>query len=67
MNVTIADPPLNTTVLNSLPLRFAPAKVITCDEAALKVTVAVPEDHEAEVEAFVQLPETVHASEPKAM
>jgi len=33
----------------------------------LKVTVAVPDDQEAEVEAFVQLPEIVQAPEPKTM
>lgn len=67
VKVTLEDPLLNTTVLNSLPARFAPAKAMLRSDAELKVTVDDPTDHEAEVEAFVQLPEIVHASEPKAM
>ena len=67
VNTTVEDPPSKTTELNSLPLRLAPPKVIVWSVDALKVTVADPEDHEAEVDAFVQFPETVHASEPNAM
>jgi hypothetical protein len=63
----VKDPLLKTTALNSLPLRLAPAKVIIWGELALKVTVPDPADHKGEVESFVQLPETVHAPEPKAM
>jgi len=65
---TMVDaPPLNTTALNSGPARLVPAKVIVRDEAASNVTLPVPADHDAEVDPFVQLPETVQASEPKAM
>jgi hypothetical protein len=67
VNVTVDDPLLNTTMLNSTPLRLVPAKVMVCADDALKVTVADPADQDADVEAFVQEPETVHASEPKAM
>lgn len=55
----------NTTVWNSGPLRFAPAKVIVPPVAEPKVTTAVPEDHEAEVELFVQAPAKVHGAPPK--
>src|SRR2546428_12485977 len=51
----------NVTVpANSLPLRFAPAKVIV--RATLEVNVmGAAKFHEAEVEAFVQLPSnTLH-------
>ncbi len=65
--VTVEDPLSNTTVLNSLPVKLAPANVMVWSELALNVTTAVPAPHEAEVEVFVQFPETVHASEPKTM
>jgi len=67
VNVTAFEPLLNTTAENSLPERFEPAKVIVCDVAELKVTVAVPADHEALVEAFVHEPLNVHGPLPKAM
>jgi hypothetical protein len=37
------------------------------EEADAKRTVAVPADHESDVEAFVHAPPTVHVSDPKAM
>ena len=67
VNVTVEDPLLNTTVPNSLPFKFAPAKAMVWSEVALKVTVADPADQEAVDEAFVQFPETVQDSDPKAM
>lgn len=56
-----------TALLNSFPARFDPAKVIVADAAPRNVTVPVPADQEAEVLAFVQVPPTVHVSEPKEM
>jgi hypothetical protein len=67
VNVTVDEPLLNTTALNSLPRRLAPAKVIVCAELESKVTVPDPATQAAEVELFVQLPKTVQASEPNAM
>src|SRR3989449_6573455 len=46
-------------LLNSLPGRFVPANVIVPPVALVKVTVPVPGVHEADVEAFVQVPVTV--------
>lgn len=66
-NVTATAPALKTTALNSLPGRFAPAKVIVCADEALNVTVPVPGFQDAEVLAFVHDPETVQVSEPRAM
>jgi hypothetical protein len=54
---------LNVMLLNSLPERFAPANVIVPPVAPLKVTVPVPAPHDADVEAFVHVPVTVHAEE----
>jgi len=66
--VTPADAVVSkTTLANSGTLRLDPAKVIVWAEALLNVTVAVPADHEADVDASVQDPLTVHASEPNAM
>ena len=67
VNVTVDAPPLNTTVSSSLLFRPAPAKVIVWSDVALNVTAPVPADQEAEVEAFVQFPETVQFADPKAM
>lgn len=67
VKVTVEDPLSNTTVLNSLPVKLAPANVMVWSELALNVTTADPADQDAEVDAFVQFPETVHASEPKTM
>src|SRR3989449_6727698 len=53
----------NVMLLNSLPERFAPANVIVPPIALLKVTVPVPAPHDADVEAFVQVPVTVHVDE----
>ena len=58
---------MNATVANSGPLRFVPAKVIVPPVAEVKVTVAVPALQDALVDALLQVPATVHASEPKAM
>lgn len=55
----------NTTVENSTPARFDPAKVIVPPVAELNVTVAVPGDHEADVELFVQAPAKVQGAAPK--
>ena len=46
---------------------MAPANVMVRAEALLKVTVAVPADHAADVDAFVHAPPTVQSSAPKAM
>src|SRR6266571_4786655 len=59
VKVVVDDPLLNTIVLNSLPAKFVPAKVMIRSEVALNVTTADPEDQDAEVDAFVQFPETV--------
>jgi hypothetical protein len=67
VKVTALEPLLKTTVENSFADRLDPAKVIVCDVAALNVTVAVPPDHEALVEAFVHEPLKVHGPLPKAM
>jgi len=67
VKVTVLEPPLKTTALNSSPPRFPPANVMVCDVLAVNVTVPDPADQEAEVDAFVQAPDTVQASEPKAM
>jgi hypothetical protein len=65
---TIVEAPLsNTTPLNSLPVRLAPANAMVWSEVARNVTVADPADQEAEVETFVQFPKTVQASEPNTM
>jgi len=57
---------LNVTLLNSLPERFAPANVIVPPVALLNVTVPVPAPHDADVEAFVHVPVTVHVDEFRA-
>jgi len=67
VKATVDAPLSKITVLNSLPFRPVPAKVIVWSDVALKVIVPDPADQEAEVEAFVQLPETVQASDPNAM
>jgi len=58
---------LNEMLLNSLPGRFVPANVIVPPVALVKVTVPVPGVHEADVEAFVQVPVTVQLDEPMTM
>src|SRR5437879_11829351 len=55
---------VNEILLNSLPGRFVPANVIVPPVALEKVTVPVPGVHEADVEAFVQVPVTVQIDEP---
>jgi hypothetical protein len=69
VNVTVPLPAVDwkTTLLSSATLRFEPAKVIVALTGSLNVAVPDPALQEAEVEAFVQVPLTVHASEPKAM
>jgi len=67
MNVVVEEPLSNSIVLNSLPAKLAPAKVMIWSEVALNVTTADPVDQDAEVDAFVQFPETVQDSEPNAM
>lgn len=67
VNVAAEAPELNVTLLNSLPARLAPAKVIVWDADALNTIVPVPGLQDPEVLASVQLPETVHVSDPKAM
>jgi len=64
LNVTVLEPPLKVTWLNSFPERFDPAKVIPWDDDALKTTVPLPGLQEAEVDAFVHEPETAHVSDP---
>src|SRR3989442_2717023 len=61
-----ADAPeeVNEMLLNSLPGRFAPANVIVPPVALVNVTVPVPGVHEADVDAFVQVPVTVQVDEP---
>jgi len=66
VNVTVLDPPLNVTLLNSLTDRFDPAKVIVWDDDALKTTVPLPAPQDADVEALAHEPETVHVSDPNA-
>ncbi len=63
----VAAEELNTTVANSCPLRFVPAKVIVPPVGEVKVTVPVPALQVGLVEALVHVPATVHASEPKTM
>jgi hypothetical protein len=58
---------VNVRLLNSLPARLVPAKVIVPPVALVKVTVPVPALHEALVEALVHVPATDHDSDPKAM
>jgi hypothetical protein len=53
-------------LLNSLPERFAPANVIVPPVALLNATLPVPAAHDADVEAFVQVPVTVHMDEFRA-
>src|SRR5439155_750251 len=67
VNVVVEEPLSNSTVLNSLPAKLAPANVIVWSVVALNVTTADPADQDAEVEAFVQFPETIQVSEPNAM
>src|SRR5207249_168019 len=55
---------VNETLLSSFPGRFAPANVIVPPVALVNVTVPVPALHEADVEAFVQVPVTVQVDEP---
>src|SRR2546422_400778 len=55
---------VNERLLNSLPGRFVPANVIVPPVALVKVTVPVPGVHEADVDAFVQVPVTVQIDEP---
>jgi hypothetical protein len=54
---------LNCTLLNSGTDRFP--NVIVRAAPALKMTVPVPDPHDAEVEELVQVPVIVHDSEPK--
>jgi len=56
-----------TALANSAPLRFVPAKTMVRATALLNVTVAVPADHEPDVEAFVQEPPTAQDAEPNPM
>jgi hypothetical protein len=65
--VTVLAPLLKTTARNSFEERLDPANVIVWLPEELKVTVAVPADHEALVEAFVHEPDMVHAPLPNAM
>src|SRR5947199_392379 len=67
VNVVVEEPLSNSTVLNSLPARLAPANVMIWSVVALNVITADPADQDAEVEAFVQFPETIQVSEPNAM
>lgn len=67
VNATADEPELKVTLANSLPARFDPAKVIVCAEDALKIKVAVPAFHDAEVLPLSQDPETDQVSEPNAM
>src|SRR3989475_5120327 len=67
VNVVVEEPPSNSTVLNSLPAKLAPANVMIWSVVASNVTKADPADQSAEVEAFVQLPEMVQVPEPNAM
>src|SRR5947209_10790479 len=55
---------VNEMLLNSLPGRFVPANVIVPPVALVNVTVPVPGIHEADVDAFVQVPVTVQVDEP---
>src|SRR5881296_2462388 len=55
---------VNETLLSSFPGRFVPANVIAPPVALVKVTVPVPGVHEADVDAFVQVPVTVQIDEP---
>src|SRR5438445_7771726 len=61
---TDAAEELKETLLNSLPGRFVPANVIVPPVALVNVTVPVPGFHEADVDAFVQVPVTVHVDVP---
>ena len=58
---------VNVTELNSASAKFAPANVIVPPVADVKVTVPVPASHEADVVAFVHVPETVHVEVPSVM
>src|SRR3989475_12604463 len=55
---------VNEILLNSLPGRFVPANVIVPPIGLVKVTVPVPGVHEADVDAFVQVPVTVQVDVP---
>src|SRR2546422_153838 len=57
---------VNEMSLNSLPGRFVPANVIVPPVALVNVTVPVPGIHEADVDAFVQVPVTVQVDVPMA-
>jgi len=57
----------NVTLLNSFPVKLLPANVTAALLESLNVTVPDPAAHPPAVEAFVQVPETVHDSEPNAM
>jgi len=57
---------VNEMSLNSLPGRFVPANVIVPPVALVNVTVPVPGVHEADVDAFVQVPVTVQVDVPMA-
>jgi hypothetical protein len=63
----LAADEVNVALLNSASAKFAPAKVIVPPAAAVNVTVAVPASQEAEVVAFVHVPETDQAPLPKSM
>ena len=58
---------VNVTSSNSSSARFAPANVIVPPVAESKRIEPVPASQFASVEAFVHVPLTVHASEPKSI
>jgi len=61
VKVTVDAPELNITSPPNSGARFA--KVIVCEDDALNVTEAA-KLHDAEVDTFVQAPETVHKPAP---
>src|SRR2546422_9936973 len=61
---TDAAEELKETLLNSLPGRLFRANVIVPPVALVNVTVPVPGFHEADVDAFVQVPVTAHVDVP---
>jgi hypothetical protein len=52
-------------LLNSLPGRLDPAKVMVPPVALVNVTIPVPAFHAPDVDAFVQVPATVQVDAPR--
>jgi hypothetical protein len=59
----VAAEDVKAMLLNSLPARLVPAKIMVPPAALVKLTLPVPGLQDAEVVASVQVPDTVQADE----